>query len=48
MAIVAIVDFGIGNLRSVQKAVERAAADAGLAWNAVITDDPTRSRAPTK
>ena len=40
MAIVAIVDFGVGNLRSVQKAVERAAADAGLAWNAVITDDP--------
>jgi len=40
MAIVAIVDYGVGNLRSVQKAVERAAADAGLAWNAVITDDP--------
>ena len=30
MAIVAIVDYGVGNLRSVQKAVERAAADAGL------------------
>src|SRR5258706_16460133 len=40
MATVAIVDYGVGNLRSVQKAVERAAADAGLAWQAVITDDP--------
>jgi glutamine amidotransferase len=40
MATVAIVDYGVGNLRSVQKAVERAAADAGLAWRAVITDDP--------
>jgi len=40
VATVAIVDYGVGNLRSVQKAVERAAADAGLAWRAVITDDP--------
>jgi glutamine amidotransferase len=42
MAAVAIVDMGIGNLRSVQKAVERAAADARLAWEAVITSDPDR------
>ncbi|HEY3594756.1 MAG TPA: imidazole glycerol phosphate synthase subunit HisH [Polyangiaceae bacterium] len=40
MGTVAIVDVGIGNLRSVQKAVERAAADAGLSWSAVITPDP--------
>jgi glutamine amidotransferase len=41
MGTVAIVDVGIGNLRSVQKAVERAAADAGLAWTAIITPDPS-------
>jgi glutamine amidotransferase len=40
---VAIVDIGIGNLRSVQKAVERAAADSGrAATEVVITDDPDR------
>jgi glutamine amidotransferase len=42
MAAVAIVDMEIGNLRSVQKAVERAAADAHLEWEAIITDDPDR------
>ncbi|HKQ72023.1 MAG TPA: imidazole glycerol phosphate synthase subunit HisH [Polyangiaceae bacterium] len=40
MGSVVIVDYGMSNLRSVQKAVERAAADAGLAWKAVITPDP--------
>jgi glutamine amidotransferase len=40
MKTVAVVDVGIGNLRSVQKAVERASADAGLLWQAVITPDP--------
>ena len=35
-----VVDVGVGNLRSVQKAVERAAADAGLAWRAVVTPRP--------
>jgi len=40
MSTVAIVDAGIGNLRSVQKAVERASADAQLGWRAVITPDP--------
>jgi imidazole glycerol-phosphate synthase subunit HisH len=39
MGTVAVVDVGIGNLRSVQKALERAAADAGLDWKAVITPD---------
>jgi imidazole glycerol-phosphate synthase subunit HisH len=40
MRTVAVVDVGIGNLRSVQKALERAASDGGLAWRAVITPDP--------
>ncbi len=40
MADVAIVDVGMGNLRSVEKAVERAARDASLAWRAVVTADP--------
>ena len=40
MADVAIVDMGIGNLRSVQKAVERAAENARLDWQAMITSDP--------
>jgi glutamine amidotransferase len=40
MGTVAVVDVGIGNLRSVQKALERAALDAGLDWKAVITPDP--------
>ncbi|HEX9296996.1 MAG TPA: imidazole glycerol phosphate synthase subunit HisH [Polyangiaceae bacterium] len=42
MATVAIVDVGIGNLRSVQKAVERAALDQNLSWEAVITPLPER------
>ena len=40
MATVVVVDVGIGNLRSVQKALERASRDAGLAWHAPITPDP--------
>jgi len=40
MARIAIVDYGIGNLRSVERAVERAAVDAGVACTAVITADP--------
>jgi imidazole glycerol-phosphate synthase subunit HisH len=40
MGNVVVVDVGIGNLRSVQKALERASSDAGLAWKAVITPDP--------
>jgi glutamine amidotransferase len=40
MRTVVVVDVGIGNLRSVQKALERAADDAGLAWQAIITPDP--------
>lgn len=40
MSVVAIVDMGIGNLRSVEKAIERAGDEARLAWQAVITSDP--------
>jgi glutamine amidotransferase len=40
MGTVVVVDVGIGNLRSVQKALERAASDARLAWKAEITPDP--------
>jgi imidazole glycerol-phosphate synthase subunit HisH len=39
MGTVVVVDVGIGNLRSVQKALERASRDAGLAWQALITPD---------
>jgi glutamine amidotransferase len=42
MGDVAIVDMAVGNLRSVQKAVERASGDAGLAWRALIVSDPDR------
>jgi len=37
---IAIVDYNIGNVRSVQKAVERAAADAGSQQEVVLTGDP--------
>jgi glutamine amidotransferase len=40
MSTVAIVDYGIGNLRSVQRAVEKAAALAGVACSATISADP--------
>ncbi|WP_411816829.1 imidazole glycerol phosphate synthase subunit HisH [Hyphococcus sp. DH-69] len=36
----AIIDYGSGNLRSVEKAVERAAREAGLARHISVTDDP--------
>lgn len=36
---VAIVDYGSGNLRSVAKTFERAAAEAGLAATISVTDD---------
>lgn len=37
---VAIVDYGSGNLRSVQKALARAAAERGLAARIIVTDRP--------
>ena len=36
----AVVDYGSGNLRSAAKALERAAADAGLTAEVVVTPDP--------
>jgi imidazole glycerol-phosphate synthase subunit HisH len=38
--IVAIVDYGSGNLRSAAKAFERAAADAGMAAEIAVTSAP--------
>jgi glutamine amidotransferase len=37
--LVAVVDYGSGNLRSAQRAAERAAADLGLSADVVVTDD---------
>lgn len=36
----AIIDYGSGNLRSVEKAVERAARESGLARKVTVTNDP--------
>ena len=38
---IAIIDYGSGNLRSVEKALDRAAREAGLAALTCVTDDPT-------
>ena len=37
---IAIIDYGSGNLRSVEKAVDRAAREAGVAALTLVTDDP--------
>lgn len=37
---VVVVDLGMGNLRSVERALARAAEDAGLAREVVVTRDP--------
>lgn len=37
---IAIVDYNIGNVRSVQKAVERATGDAGSQQEVILTGDP--------
>ena len=39
---VAIVDYGSGNLHSAAKAFERAAREAGLDEQIVVTSDPNR------
>ncbi|WP_040485317.1 imidazole glycerol phosphate synthase subunit HisH [Lutibaculum baratangense] len=36
----AVVDYGSGNLRSAEKALERAAAEAGIGASIAVTDDP--------
>ena len=38
--IVAVVDYGSGNLRSAAKALERAAAETGIAATVAVTPDP--------
>ncbi|MEZ5893521.1 MAG: imidazole glycerol phosphate synthase subunit HisH [Parvularculaceae bacterium] len=40
--LVAIIDYGSGNLRSVEKAAARAAREAGLSLDVAVTDDPER------
>jgi glutamine amidotransferase len=42
--IVALVDYGSGNLRSAAKALERAAVDSGQTHRVVITADPDEVR----
>ncbi|PWC41357.1 imidazole glycerol phosphate synthase subunit HisH [Azospirillum sp. TSO22-1] len=39
MSTVALIDYGSGNLRSAAKALERAAADAGLSTDILVTAD---------
>ncbi|WP_431856823.1 imidazole glycerol phosphate synthase subunit HisH [Azospirillum sp.] len=39
MSTVALIDYGSGNLRSAAKALERAASDAGLATDILVTAD---------
>lgn len=36
-----IIDYGSGNLRSVEKALQRAAAERGLAVTVTVTDEPS-------
>ncbi len=40
MQVVAIVDVGLGNLRSVERALERAASEANLPRHVLLTGDP--------
>jgi len=40
MSVVALIDYGSGNLRSAEKALARAAAEAGTKQQVVVTADP--------
>jgi imidazole glycerol-phosphate synthase subunit HisH len=40
MSIVALIDYGSGNLRSAEKALTRAAAEAGCKHRIIVTSDP--------
>jgi glutamine amidotransferase len=40
MSLVALIDYGSGNLRSAEKALARAAGERGLARQIVVTSDP--------
>jgi glutamine amidotransferase len=42
MALVALIDYGSGNLRSAEKALERAAAESGGSWTIEVTNDLAR------
>lgn len=42
---VAVIDYGMGNLHSVSKALEHVAAQAGISTQVVVTADPARIRA---
>jgi glutamine amidotransferase len=42
MTSLAIIDYGSGNVRSVRRALEAAAASAGIPLEAALTDDPDR------
>ena len=44
MSIVAIIDYGAGNLRSAAKAFERVAAERGLGDEIIVTADPEMVR----
>jgi imidazole glycerol-phosphate synthase subunit HisH len=41
---VAVIDYGSGNLRSVEKALQRAVSDSGLACSITVTSDPEAVR----
>ena len=43
-AVVAIIDYGSGNLRSAEKAFARAADEAGLSFDVTVTADPETVR----
>ncbi|TNE59895.1 MAG: imidazole glycerol phosphate synthase subunit HisH [Alphaproteobacteria bacterium] len=45
---IVIIDYGSGNLRSAAKAFERAALNAGLSENVVVSDDPHALGAATR
>lgn len=44
MTVIALIDYGSGNLRSAAKALERAVADAGLSATVAVTADPENVR----
>jgi glutamine amidotransferase len=45
MSIVALIDYGSGNLRSAEKALARAASERGTGHEIVVTADPQLARA---
>jgi glutamine amidotransferase len=46
--LVAVVDLGLGNLRSVERALFRAAGEAKIACTTIVTSDPERARQADK